>query len=177
MSAKVTVSPAEAAENENATPVTEEEIRQDARERETSLLDGLLAAANYKDDEDESVNIVINRQGKDLFSFRIHPLSEEDFAKCRKRCTKYVKSRTQAGMRIPEEVDTVKYRCMLIYEATVEEDRAKVWDNKALWKAKDLATGIEAVDLLLKAGEKNAICEKLDNISGYEMTEEEVAKN
>ena len=120
---------------------------------------------------------VINRQGKDLFSFRIHPLSEEDFAKCRKRCTKYVKSRTQAGMRIPEEVDTVKYRCMLIYEATVEEDRAKVWDNKALWKAKDLATGIEAVDLLLKAGEKNAICEKLDNISGYEMTEEEVAKN
>ena len=52
-----------------------------------------------------------------------------------------------------------------------------MWDNKKLWKAKDLATGIEAVDILLKAGEKNAICEKLDAISGYELTEEEVAKN
>ena len=178
MSAKVTplVNTGLGYEDDNAT-ATAEEMQASARESETSLLDGLLAAANYKDDEDESVEIVISRKGKDLFSFHIHPLSEEDFNRCRKRCTKYVKSRTQAGMRIPEEVDTVKYRCMLIYEATIPEDRKKVWDNKALWKAKDLATGIEAVDVLLKAGEKNAICEKLDNISGYEMTEEEVAKN
>lgn len=175
MSARATANLA--IEDENMTAATPEEKQADARRNEDDLLNGLLAAANYKDDEDESVEIVINRQGKDLFSFRIHPLSEEDFNRCRKRCTKYVKSKTNAGVRIPEEVDTVKYRCMLIYEATVPEDRAKIWDNKQLWKAKDLATGIEAVDILLKAGEKNAICEKLDTISGYEMTEEEVAKN
>jgi len=163
-------------ENDGAIATVEEQ-QADARKHEDDLLNGLLAAANYKDDADESVEIVINRQGKDLFSFHIHPLSEEDFNRCRKRCTKYVKSRTNAGVRIPEEVDTVKYRCMLIYEATTAEDRAKVWDNKALWKAKDLATGTEAVDILLKAGEKNAVCEKIDSISGYEMTEEEVAKN
>ena len=66
---------------------------------------------------------------------------------------------------------------MLIYEATVEADRAKIWDNKQLWRAKDIVTGVEAVDVLLKAGEKNAICDKIDLISGYDMTEEEVAKN
>lgn len=176
MSARVTASLAEAMTTATTT-ATPEEMRADARKHEDDLLNGLLSAANYKDDETETVEIVINRKGKDLFSFRIHPLSEEDFARCRKRCTKYVKSRTNAGVRIPEEVDTVKYRCMLIYEATVPEDRAKVWDNKQLWKAKDLATGIEAVDLLLKAGEKNAVCDKIDSISGYEMTEEEVAKN
>ena len=159
------------------TTATEEELQAEARANEDDLLAGLLAAANYKADEDETVEIVINRNKKDLFSFRIHPLSEDDFNRCRKRCTKYVKSKTQGGIRVPEEVDTVKYRCMLIYEATVPEDRAKIWDNKKLWKAKDLATGTEAVDLLLKAGEKNAICEKLDTISGYELTEEEVAKN
>ncbi len=156
---------------------TQEEIKAETRANEDDLLTGLLAAADYKTDEDESARIVINRKGRDLFSFRIHPLSEEDFNRCRKCCTKYTKSKSQAGIRIPEEVDTVRYRCMLIYEATVPEDRAKVWDNKKLWKAKDLATGIEAVDLLLKAGEKNAVCEKLDTISGYELTEEEVAKN
>lgn len=176
MSARTTVGLADD-RPEQETELTPEETRAVARMNEDDLLNGLLAAANYKNDEDETVEIVINRQGKDLFSFRIHPLSEEDFNRCRKRCTKYVKSKTQAGIRVPEEVDTVRYRCMLIYEATVEADRAKIWDNKKLWKAKDLATGIEAVDLLLKAGEKNAICEKLDTISGYEMTEEEVAKN
>ncbi len=174
MSARAT---ANLAVEEMDTAATAEEMQADARKNEDDLLNGLLAAANYKDDAEESVEIVINRQGKDLFSFHIHPLSEEDFNRCRKRCTKYVKSRTNAGVRIPEEVDTVKYRNMLIYEATVPEDRAKVWDNKQLWKAKDLATGIEAVDILLKAGEKNAVCEKIDSISGYEMTEEEVAKN
>lgn len=156
---------------------TPEEMQAEVRANEDDLLNGLLAAANYKDDKNETVEIVIARGGRDLFSFRIHPLSEDDFNRCRKRCTKYVKSKSQAGIRVPEEVDTVRYRCMLIYEATVPEDRAKVWDNKKLWKAKDLATGIEAVDILLKAGEKNAICEKLDAISGYELTEEEVAKN
>ncbi len=174
MSARATAGLAEDMELHTTTP---EEAQAAARENEDDLLTGLLAAANYKADEDETVEIVISRKGKDLFSFHIHPLSEEDFNRCRKRCTKYVKSKTQAGIRIPEEVDTVRYRCMLIYEATVPEDRAKVWDNKKLWKAKDLATGIEAVDILLKAGEKNAICEKLDAISGYELTEEEVAKN
>ena len=175
MSARATANLA--VEEMDGTTATVEERQADARRNEDDLLNGLLAAANYKDDADESVEIVINRQGKDLFSFHIHPLSEEDFNRCRKRCTKYVKSRTNAGVRIPEEVDTVKYRCMLIYEATIPEDRAKIWDNKALWKAKDLATGTEAVDVLLKAGEKNAVCEKIDTISGYEMTEEEVAKN
>ena len=175
MSARATASLA--MEEMDTAPVTAEEKQAAARINEDDILNGLLAAANYKDDDDESVEIVINRGGKDLFSFRIHPLSEEDFNRCRKRCTKYVKSKAQGGIRIPEEVDTVKYRCMLIYEATVEADRAKTWDNKQLWRAKDLATGIEAVDILLKAGEKNAICQKLDSISGYDMTEEEVAKN
>lgn len=176
MSTKVTAGLAPIEESEN-TEITAEEAQAAARMNEDDLLTGLLAAANYKDDENETVEIVINRNGKDLFSFHIHPLSEEDFNRCRKRCTKYVKSKTQGGVRVPEEVDTVRYRCMLIYEATTPEDRAKIWDNKKLWRAKDLATGIEAVDILLKAGEKNAICEKLDTISGYEMTEEEVAKN
>jgi hypothetical protein len=178
MSAKVTAGLAPMDdENEGVVELNEEEAKAATRANEDNLLDGLLAAANYKDDDDETVEIVISRKGKDLFSFHIHPLSEEDFNRCRKRCTKYAKNRAQGGVRIPEEVDTVRYRCMLIYEATVAEDRAKVWDNKKLWKAKDLATGIEAVDILLKAGEKNAVCEKLDTISGYEMTEEEVAKN
>lgn len=54
--------------------------------------------------------MVISRGGKDLFSFHIHPLSEEDYNACRKKFTKYVKSKVQGGIRVPEEVHAVNYR-------------------------------------------------------------------
>ena len=64
-----------------------------------------------------------------------------------------------------------------IYTATIPEDQENVWNNKALWKKLDLATGYEAVNALLMAGEKEAVLSLIDQISGYELSEEDVAKN
>lgn len=72
MSIKATVNPAA-----ETTETTKEEQIADARENETALLDGLLAAADFKTSEECIKNVVISRNGKDLFSFHIHPLSEE----------------------------------------------------------------------------------------------------
>ena len=69
------------------------------------------------------------------------------------------------------------YRAELIFQATTPEDQAKVWCNKALWKKLDLLTGYEAVNALLMAGEKEAVLSLIDQISGYELSEEDVAKN
>ena len=172
MSIKATVSPAAATAG-----ITTEELIADARENETALLDGLLAAADFKTSEECIKNVVISRNGKDLFSFHIHPLSEKDYNTCRKKFTKFVKSKVQGGIRVPEEVDAVNYRAELIFQATIPEDQAKVWCNKALWKKLDLLTGYEAVNALLMAGEKEAVLSLIDQISGYELSEEDVAKN
>lgn len=172
MSIKATVNPAA-----DTAEITKEELIADAREHETSLLDGLLTAAGFKTAEDCIKKVVISRGGKDLFSFHIHPLSEEDYNACRKKFTKYVKSKVQGGIRVPEEVHAVNYRAALIYAATIPEDQENVWDNKALWKKLDLATGYEAVNALLMAGEKEAVLSLIDQISGYELSEEDVAKN
>ena len=172
MSIKATVNPAA-----DTTEITKEELIADAREHETSLLDGLLAAAGFKTAEDCIKKVVISRGGKDLFSFHIHPLSEEDYNACRKKFTKYVKSKVQGGIRVPEEVNAVDYRAALIYAATIPEDQENVWNNKVLWKNLDLATGYEAVNALLMAGEKEAVLSLIDQISGYELSEEDVAKN
>lgn len=126
---------------------------------------------------DQIKNVVISRNGKDLFSFHIHPLSEEDYNSCRKKFTKFVKSKVQGGIRVPEEVNAVNYRAELIFRATTPEDQVKVWCNKALWKKLDLVTGYEAVNALLMAGEKEAVLSLIDQISGYELSEEDVAKN
>ena len=69
------------------------------------------------------------------------------------------------------------YRNALIYEATIEEDREKIWDNKQAWKQLDVMSGAELIGRVLKAGEKDAVCDKIDEISGYSAMAEEVAKN
>ena len=105
--------------------------------------------------------------------------SEEN--KCKKKHTKYVRNK-QFGMKLPEETNTVKFRDALIYTATVEADREKLWDNKKVWeslRAKDLQimNGLDVIEYCLKAGEKDKIIECIDSLSGFEENIEEVAKN
>ena len=85
-------------------------------------------------------------------------------------------------MKLPEETNSVKYRDALIYTATIEEDRKKLWDNKKVWeslrdKGLQIMNGLDVIEYCLKAGEKDKILECIDALSGYETDLEEVAKN
>lgn len=80
------------------------------------------------------------------------------------------------GLRIAESVDSADYRSELIYEATIEEDRTKIWDRTDAWEKCNVVNGIGLIDVVLKAGEKDAILEKLDEISGFTPSMEDVAK-
>ena len=169
-------------ENENleaavpAVETDEETTNGLIRSFENDILGGLLAAANYANDEDEIVPIEIVRNKQLLLKFRIRPLSEDEYVQCKNRYTKYIRNK-QIGIKVPEDTDTNMYRNALIYQATVDEDREKVWDNKQAWRQLDVINGIELVGRVLKAGEKDAVCDKIDQISGYTAMAEEVAKN
>ena len=67
-----------------------------------------------------------------LFAFRIRPLSEEEYERCKKKNTKYVRNK-RLGTTVPEETFVVKYRASIIYQATVMEDRESLWDNHDVW--------------------------------------------
>lgn len=150
---------------------------EELKEFEGDILHALLAAASYQKDEEETYTVRVIRKGVILFTFRIRPLSEEDYARCRKKNTKFVRNK-RVGVTVPEELNTVRYRSQLIYEATIPEDRAKLWDNKQMWDAVNVASGIDAIDKILKSGEKDKILEQLDAISGYDNSElEEATKN
>ena len=45
------------------------------------------------------------------------------------------------------------------------------------WEKCNVVNGIGLIDVVLKAGEKDAILEKLDEISGFTPSMEDVAKN
>ena len=112
--------------------LTEEEAKAQMRMHEEDFIQGLIDAADYAADETQRIEIV--RDGKVYFAFSIRPLSEEEYNKCKKNNTRYVRNR-QFGMKLPEETNSVKYRSSLIYQATVEEDRKNLWDNKRVWEA------------------------------------------
>lgn len=156
--------------------MTKEEKNAEIRKYENDILSGLMEAANYKYDDEDTVNIQIKRNGAIVLEFRIRPLSEEEYQNCRKKNTNYKRNR-QTGTKVAESLEIARYRSQLIYEATVDEDREKIWDNKEAWKKLNVLNGVDLVEVVLKAGEKYAILEKLDEISGYQPDVEDVVKN
>ncbi len=156
---------------------TDEETTQNTlRSFEDDILGGLLAAASFANDADEIVPIEIVRNKQLLIKFRIRPLAEEEYVKCKNRYTKFVRNKS-IGIKIPEDTDTAMYRNALIYQATIAEDREKIWDNKQAWRQLDVVSGTQLIGKVLKAGEKGAVCDKIDEISGYSSMAEETAKN
>ncbi len=157
----------------------EEDTRALIRANEEDFIQGLIDAAEFASEETQRIEII--REGRLYFAFNIRPLNSQEYEKCKKKHTRYVRNK-QLGMKLPEDTDRIKYQSAIIYEATVEEDREKLWDNRKVWDAlnakKDrIMNGLDVIEYSLKAGEKDKILEAIDKLSGYESNLEEVAKN
>ena len=159
-------------------PFAESEAEQEAFGGD--ILKGMIEAAKFQ--KTESKNIEVVRGGVTYFKFRIRPLTEQEYEQCKKKATKYVRNK-QLGIKMPEDTNGVLYRSLLIYTATDAEDRKKTWDNRQLWTAlegagKEVLTATDAIDAVLMPGEKAAIVEQIDLISGFQNDNlEEVTKN
>lgn len=180
--AKATVVPEKETENPQVvdTEFTEEQTRTQMRVFEDDIIRGLIAAGDI--DESEKRKVQIARNGTVFYEFTIRPLTEDEYDRCKKKHTKYVRNK-QLGVKLPEDTNSTKYRCQLIYTATVPEDRKKLWDNKTVWNALNdkgfqIMNGLDVIEFTMRAGEKDRVVELIDKISGFETSNlEEVAKN
>ena len=142
---------------------TKEEVLQN----ENSMLQGLLEAGSYKDDEEFRRKIEIKRGGRTMFSFTVRPLDESEEIACYRKATPKVNN--PAGRHLPKvdgKTDTAAMRSWKIYTATIDEDRVKVWGNAEYKRQKNLVTPIEVIDSLLRSGDKDAVLAVIDSISG-----------
>lgn len=154
-------------ENEGHIDPVEEET--EATPEELLFSEDELLKALTGNEHLETTEKIEVKFGSATFQFRIRPLSEREWSSCRERCTKYKRNRRLGGMKMPEDTDTVGYHTLLIYTATVDEDRAKLWNNKRFWKATGALTGTDMVDKLIPfAGKKQAIIERIEKLSGYD---------
>ena len=159
------------------TTVTEGSGRKDA---EYNLTEALLKAADFKNDG--ITEIEVTRGDQYLFSFHVRPLSEEEMRIARK---KNVKLHTNPnGKKLPKiegNLDTTRFHSTIIYMATTEEDRQKIWNNQAVMQAHDVLDPIDTIDVVFMAGEKINIVNKIMEISGMDDddddTEVDYAKN
>lgn len=168
-------------ENVEEIEFTAEETKEQMLTFENDIIAGITAASNYKNTEDGKKKIEIVRNGKKFFEFSIRPLSEQEYDDCKKKYTKYVKNK-RLGIKLPEDTNTTKYRAELIYQATVREDRKKIWDNKDIWNALtnngcQIICPLDVIENCLLSGEKDKIIDAIDELSGYEGELEEVIKN
>ena len=74
---------------ENDVPMTEEEIRNEVAINE----DELLRALSDNSIHDDMIETIEVKLGKTTFRFRIRPLSEKEWDRCREVNTKYQKNR------------------------------------------------------------------------------------
>ncbi len=164
---------------------TKEQTANQMRMHEEDFLQGLIDAACYAAEERKVIEIArkdpSTGESRVYFRFTIRPLAEEEYDRCKKKHTKYVRNKS-IGVKMPEDTNAVKYRDALIYQATVEEDRAKLWDNKKAWevmrdKGLQIMNGLDVIEYSLKAGEKDAVIDEIDKLSGYGSNLEEVVKN
>lgn len=162
--------------------VTGLENASDVKEAEYDLVASLLEAANYREDEGLITTVEIKRNGKFLFEVSIRPLGDEEVKVARKKATTYMPNPTNRKLpKIEKEFNTGLFNSLIIYAATTEEDKAKIWGNKAIMDKFNLVEAHEAVNVLLTVGEKTALADKVVEISGMddeeEITTEEYVKN
>ena len=143
---------------------------------ESELLRGLIEAGTEKDSEAAYERIQIRRNGKLKFEFRIRPISEDESLACHDHATKFA-PRTRGQPKREIETNMSKFRSWLIYTATVDEDRAKLWDNKQAQQAFNVLQGVDLIDCVLLSGEKDRIIDRINEISGYSDEADETAKN
>ncbi|MEA4922151.1 MAG: hypothetical protein VB031_02150 [Eubacteriaceae bacterium] len=150
---------------------------EEVRMNEDSILDGMMEAARYKQDEALYKDISIQRHGKELFKFTIRPLSEEEVFQCVKAATEYLPN--PAGRHLPKiegDTDAALMRAQKIVMATVDSD--KIWNDPKIKRQIGCLRATDVVDEVLMSGEKDWVCDIIDEISGYGgITRQEYAKN
>jgi len=137
------------------------------KEAEYDLVESLLKASEFRTSEDNITEADIKRDGKVLFTVRLHPIGETEARQARKKATTYMPNPN--GKKLPpieKEFNATKFSSWLIYLATVEEDQKNIWGNPAIMSKFNIIDPVDTIDILLMYGEKDRLSNLVGEISG-----------
>lgn len=156
--------------------VTGLETAGNTKEAEYDLVAALMEAASYREDKDLVTPVDIKRNGKFLFTVNIRPIGDAETRAARKKATKYMPNPQNRKLPpIEKEFNSGLFNSLIIYYATTEEDKTKIWGNKAIMDKFGLVEAYESIDVLLTIGEKTALADTVVEISGMDTEDDEVS--
>lgn len=145
---------------------------------EEDFVSGLLEAAGFINEEDKEREIEIkNKDGKVLFTFTVRPVSTEEFYAARKKGVKLIPN--PVNKKLPKIEDenafsTSTFHAWLIYTATIDADKERVWNNAQLKAKSGAILPVDNVKAVFKRmGDMNKIVDIIMEISGIGADEEE----
>lgn len=129
-----------------------------------NVLDALRKVKEEKENTYQNVHIKDNN-GNVLLTFRIRPLSDSEYEKLVKTtCTKR-KNGTEVRNLVAERSEE-------IYMATVDEDK-HIWDSRQVLDEYNTHFPRDVIEDTLSGGDKLAIVNAIDALSGYSLEENE----
>ena len=144
---------------------------EDLEKVEQDITAALLEAASYRmNQETATINIKDPSGEKIIFTFQVSGLNEDEWAKCRRQ------NLSNRGFRT-EELNNARFLSQVIYEATIAEDKERLWKNKTVWKKLNVSSGVDLVNFLIPPGKKNSIVDVIAKLSGYEDDVEDLVGN
>lgn len=170
--------------NKESTNVTGLESSTNFEQDEKSLVKALLEAADYKTGNEDSIKkIFVKKQsGETLFSQNKRIIRKVKYKRQAKKATKQIPN--PAGPKYPKisgERSTTEYHNNLIYTATVDEDKQRIWGNNDIKQKFNIFDDADCVDILLNAGTKSKIVDEVLKLSGFDgediVDEEDYIKN
>lgn len=136
---------------------------------ESDITTALIEAVSYRRNM-TTKTATISRNDKVVCRFKVHGLDEDEWAKCRRQ------NLMNRG-KPTEELNTARFMSQVIFEATIDEDKERLWKNKATWAKLNVPSGVDVINELLWPGEKQIIVDSIAKLSGYDKDVEDIMGN
>lgn len=145
--------------------VTGLNVATDKQTAEYNIVEGLLKAAEFKNEEKKVVEI--RRNGQFLFAVNVRAVSESEAREARKKATTYTKNPAGKGYpKIESDYNSSLFNSWLIYIATSDHDKKEIWGNRAVMDKLDVMSPVDTIDAVLTIGEKLELVKVIEEISG-----------
>lgn len=143
----------------NSKQVNQENAKATVEAYTPDILSGLLKAKESKESEENFRKVnVTDAKGNVLFSFRVRPLSEEEYQRCQEKGTT-----TKRGKKIR---NVSHIRSEQIIMATIDEDK-HIWTSRENLDAFNTNFPRDIVEETIPAGDKMKIIDAIDELSGF----------
>lgn len=154
--------------------VTGLEMATDKKTAEYSIVEGLLKAAEFKNEE--ATEVEIHMGGQLLFTVHLRAVSDAEAREARRKATTYAKNPAGKGYPpIEKDYNSSLFNSWLIYIATSDHDKTAIWGNPAVMEKLDIMHPVDTIDAVLPIGKKMELVKVIEDISGLNGDDEEVS--